>query len=71
MEVDETPLLESNVVDELFSTIIYTLVIVVPSCSSGAVFWVVVSFYNMIDSTVRVVFDSLNNYGRTVHLKST
>ena len=67
MEVAETPMLDSNVLDELFSSIICTSGSgnVVTSCSSGVVFLVL--FCNMIDSAIRTIFYCLHNYGRTVH----
>ena len=67
MKAAETPMLDSNVLDELFSSIICTSGSgnVVTSCSSGVVFFVL--FCNMINSVVRATFDCLHNYGRTVH----
>ena len=70
-EEDETPMLESNVLEELFSSMISTSGIAVVSNCSDGICLIIDSFCNMIDSTVREVFDSLNNCGHTIHLKTT
>jgi hypothetical protein len=59
-------MIKGNVLGELFSSMISTSGIdVVSSCFDG-VCLILDSFCNMIDSTVRAVFDSLNNYGQTI-----
>ena len=68
-EEDEMPMLESNVLEELFSSMISTSSIVVVSSSFDGVWLVLNSFCNTIDSSVRTVFDSLNNYCQTISLK--
>ena len=68
-EEDETPMLEGNVLGELFSSMISTSSIVVVSSSFDGVWLVLNSFCNTIDSSVRTVFDSLNNYCQTINLK--
>jgi hypothetical protein len=70
-EEDETPMLESNVLEGLFSSIISTSGIVIVSSRFDAICFILDSFYNMNDNTFRAVFDSFNNYGQTIHLMST
>ena len=67
LEAAETPMLDSSVLDELFSSISCTSGSgnVVTSSSSGVDFFIV--FCNMINSVVRTNFDCLHNFGRIVH----
>ena len=70
-EEDEMPMLESNVLEELFSSVISTSGIDVVSNIFDGVCLILDSFCNTIDRSVREVFDSLNNYCETINLKPT
>ena len=65
------PMLESKVLEELFSAMISTLGIVVVSSSFDGVCVILDSSCNTIYSTVRAVFNCLNNYYQTIYLKPT
>ena len=63
------PMLESTVLEELFSSMISTSGIVVVSSSFDGVCLILDSFSNTVDSSVRTMFGSLNNYCQTINLK--
>ena len=70
-EEDESPMLERNVLEELSSLIISTSGIAIVSSWFDGVCLILDSFCNMIDNNVRGLFDKLNTYGQTTHLKCT